>query len=80
MIAVCDPPIGPGNVRNLELALEVAAAGTPVVLMDAVPIPERDFTGGRATELVDELRSHAVAVGSYAEAVDASPRSLAGAP
>ena len=75
------PPIGPGNVRNLELALEVAAAGTPVVLMDAVPIAERDFTGGRATELVDELRSHAVAVGSYAEAVDAvlarSPAPLA---
>ena len=71
VIAVCDPPIGPGNVRNLELALEVAAAGTPVVLLDAVPIAERDFTGGRATVLIDELRSHAVAVGTYAEAVDA---------
>ena len=71
VIAVCDPPIGPGNVRNLELALEVAAAGTPVVLLDAVPIAERDFTGGRATEFVHELRSYAVVVGSYTEAVDA---------
>jgi cobalamin transport system ATP-binding protein len=71
VIVMCDPPIGPGNVRNLELALEVAAAGTPVVMLDGVPIAERDFTEGRATGLIDELRSRAIVVSSYAEAVDA---------
>jgi cobalamin transport system ATP-binding protein len=71
MIVMCDPPIGPGNVRNLELALEVAAAGTPVVMLDGIPIAERDFTEGRATGLIDELRSRAIVVSSYAEAVDA---------
>jgi iron complex transport system ATP-binding protein len=56
VIIVCDAPMGPGNVRNLELALEAARAGRPIVLVDSVPMADRDFTDGRATELWDELR------------------------
>ncbi len=56
VIIVCDAPVGPGNLRNLELTLEAARAGRPIVLVDGVPIAERDFTDGRATELWDELR------------------------
>jgi iron complex transport system ATP-binding protein len=56
VIIVCDAPVGPGNLRNLELALEAARAGRAVVLVDQVPIAERDFTQGRATELWGELR------------------------
>jgi iron complex transport system ATP-binding protein len=56
VIIVCDAPVGPGNLRNLELALEAARAGRAIVLVDQVPIAERDFTDGRATELWAELR------------------------
>jgi iron complex transport system ATP-binding protein len=71
VIVVCDAPIGPGNVRNLELALEAAQAGRTTVLLDATPIEERDFTRGRAVQLWDELARHARRVTSYEEAVAA---------
>ena len=59
VIIVCDAPAGPGNVRNLELTLEAARAGRSIVLIDGVPMAERDFTDGRATQLWDELRGMA---------------------
>ena len=62
VIVVCDAPFGPGNVRNLELALEAARGGTRVVIVDSVPVGERDFTGGRATELWAELDALATGV------------------
>lgn len=71
VIVVCDPPVGPGNVRNLELALDAGVRGMPIVVLDAVPIAERDFTGGRATELWTRLRELADAAGSYPDAVTA---------
>jgi len=69
LIVVCDPPVGPGNLRNLELALEQAEEGELVVLLDSIPIAERDFTGGRATELWQALRARAIITGSYEDAV-----------
>ncbi len=69
LVVVCDPPLGPGNVRNLELALEQAEAGKPVVLLDSIPIAERDFTGGRATELWERLRARATVTRGYDETV-----------
>ena len=69
MIVVCDPPVGPGNLRNFELALEAAQRGKAVLLLDAVPIAERDFTGGRATELWQQLREGATIAAGYEEAV-----------
>jgi iron complex transport system ATP-binding protein len=69
LIVVCDPPVGPGNIRNLELALEQAEEGKPVVLLESIPIAERDFTGGRARELWHQLRDRATTAASYDEAV-----------
>jgi hypothetical protein len=66
---VCDPPVGSGNVRNLELALERADGGTPVVLLDSIPIAERDFSGGRATELWQQLRERATIATGYEDAL-----------
>jgi iron complex transport system ATP-binding protein len=71
VIVVCDPPVGPGNVRNLELALEAATSGTTVILLDSIPIAERDFTDGRATELWTQLRDGATLAPSYHDAVEA---------
>ena len=59
------------NIRNLELALDAASAGTAVVLLDAVPIAERDFTGGRATELWNRSRASATVVRTADDAVAA---------
>jgi iron complex transport system ATP-binding protein len=71
VVVVCDAPVGPGNVRNLELALEAARSGRAIVVLDQVPIAERDFTDGRATELWDELRTMARTVRDHDEAVAA---------
>jgi len=68
VIVVCDAPIGPGNLRNLELALGAARAGRPVVLLEGSPITERDFTGGSATDLWLELRRHARLATGYDDA------------
>ena len=69
LLVVCDAPFGPGNVENLRLALESARAGTPTYLIEQVPIEERDFTDGTATELWHGLRRVATVVASYDELV-----------
>ena len=71
VVVVCDPPIGPGNVRNLELALEVAVAGTPVVLLDAVPIAggTSPAAGDRALDELGRTRSRSSPTPDDADAV-----------
>jgi iron complex transport system ATP-binding protein len=67
LLVVCDAPFGPGNVANLRLALDAARAGVTTVLLEQVPIEERDFTEGEATMLWTELRTLARSVGTYEE-------------
>ena len=52
-------------------ALDAARTGRTTVLLDATPIEQRDFTGGRAVQLWEELPRHARRVNSYEEAVAA---------
>ena len=58
---------GQGNVRNLgDPPLEQGSKdGTPIVLLDSIPIAERDFTAGRATELWQQLHERATVAASY---------------
>jgi hypothetical protein len=49
------------------LALEGARAGIPTYLVEEVPIEERDFTGGEASELWRAVRRLATVVGAYEE-------------
>ncbi|MFB3737461.1 MAG: ABC transporter ATP-binding protein [Candidatus Velamenicoccus archaeovorus] len=65
LLVVCDAPVGPGNVENLALALEAARSGIRTVLVEEVPVAERDFTGGLATELWTALRDVAEIVRRY---------------
>jgi iron complex transport system ATP-binding protein len=65
LVVLCDAPFGPGNVENLSLALDAARAGTRVVLLEQIPVSERDFTGGAAAALWNEIRAAAVVAGSY---------------
>lgn len=69
VVIVCDAPYGPGNLRNLELAVIASREGIPVILVEEMPVEERDFTNGRATALWVQLRSTARSVGSAAEAL-----------
>ena len=74
VIVVCDPPLGPGNVRNLELALEAAASGSPSSCSTRSRSPSETSPDGRATELWTQLREGAALVTSYHDAVYGDPR------
>jgi iron complex transport system ATP-binding protein len=67
LVVVCDAPFGPGNVANLRLALAAARSGVSTVLLEQVPIEERDFTGGEASALWGELRATSTVARSYEE-------------
>ncbi len=69
VVFICDAPIGPANIRNLELAIQAGRGGTRLIAIEESPIDERDFTGGRASELWNELRTNATVVSSYEEAL-----------
>jgi iron complex transport system ATP-binding protein len=56
MVVLTSVPFGLGNLRNLEAAKEALHRGIPVYVIDEVPIESRDFTGGRATLLMRELK------------------------
>jgi iron complex transport system ATP-binding protein len=64
VVVVADAPFGPGNVANLRLAVQAAREGIRVVLVEGIPMAERDFTGGEASRLWFELRRTAEVVGS----------------
>jgi iron complex transport system ATP-binding protein len=50
-------PFGLGNIKNIEAAIEAAKWGIPTYVMDESPIEERDYTGGKATDLIQQLRN-----------------------
>lgn len=77
LVVVCDAPFGPGNVGNLRAALDAAEAGARVILIDQIPIHERDFTSGRAAQLWDQLMERAQRVDSYEELMAELPRGAA---
>jgi iron complex transport system ATP-binding protein len=75
LVVVCDAPFGPGNVGNLRAAVRAAERGARIVLIEGVPIRDRDFTNGRATELWGALAELGESLGGYEEllgAVDAT--------
>lgn len=57
IIVLTDVPVGHGNIANVEVALEAAREGKPVIVLKPDLISERDFTDGKATELVGEIVS-----------------------
>jgi iron complex transport system ATP-binding protein len=56
MVVLTSVPFGPGNLRNLEIAKEALKRGIPTYVIDEVPVEIRDFTCGKATKLMSELR------------------------
>jgi iron complex transport system ATP-binding protein len=77
VLVVCDAPVGAGNVANLRLALDAARAGVQTVMIEQVPVEERDFTAGEATAMWLALRDRATvlpAVEALADLFTAQPR------
>jgi len=60
MTILCDMPFGSQNIRNLEAARH---ASELVIIEDSDP-ESRDYTGGRALEIYNELKKRAVVVES----------------
>lgn len=57
MVVVTSVPFGSGNLRNLDAAKAALRYGIPTYVIEELPIESRDFTGGRATQLMAELRA-----------------------
>jgi iron complex transport system ATP-binding protein len=64
LLVVCDAPFGAGNIENLRLAARALDQGVRTILLERMPIEERDFTGGEGTELWNRLRARATMAGS----------------
>lgn len=57
IVVMTSVPFGFGNLSNLEAAIEAAKEGIRTYVIDEVPIETRDFTGGKATELLSQLKN-----------------------
>jgi iron complex transport system ATP-binding protein len=56
IIVVTSVPFGYGNLSNLETALDAVKRGIKTYVIDEVPIESRDFTAGKATAIMAELK------------------------
>lgn len=54
-VVVASTPFGPANLANLGTGLTALRKGVKVYLIEETPAEERDFTGGAALALRDEL-------------------------
>ena len=55
VIVITDVPFGHGNMPNLLLTAQLQAMGKLVCLVGAKSVEERDFTGGEARKVFDQL-------------------------
>jgi len=58
VVIVTSVPFGHGNLKNLEAAVEAVKNGIPTYVIENTPIERRDFTGGKAKLLMDELKEN----------------------
>jgi iron complex transport system ATP-binding protein len=61
-IVLADLAVGRGNLPNLEAVRDAMRAGGRVVVVEATPWTQRDFTGGAAAPVYDAIRQGAAAV------------------
>ncbi len=57
VVIVTDFPVGYGNLKNLEAAMMALEKGIPTIVVNSVPIRERDFTNGEAEKYFQKLVS-----------------------
>ena len=56
IVVMTSVPFGYGNLSNLEAAIQAAKSGIKTYVIDEVPIESRDFTSGKATAMLNELK------------------------
>jgi iron complex transport system ATP-binding protein len=56
IVVMTSVPFGYGNLQNLKAAIEAVKRGIRTYVIDEVPIESRDFTGGKATAMLTELK------------------------
>lgn len=61
-------PFGKGNIPNLELALDHCKKGNPLIVIEDES-EERDFSGGRAREIMEEIKRHGGFIVNNSQAV-----------
>jgi iron complex transport system ATP-binding protein len=71
VVVLTNVPFGFGNLRNLEAVTMVKEREKIVILVEETPIEERDFTGGKAQEIFQELKRNAIVVNSDDEVLSA---------
>jgi iron complex transport system ATP-binding protein len=57
IVVLTSVPFGHGNIQNLEAARQALENGIPTFVIDELPIEKRDFTQGKATTLLAELKA-----------------------
>ena len=55
-VVLAEIPLGHGNLLNLEAALQAAADGKPVYVIEEKPAQKRDFTGGPGQLLLTKVK------------------------
>ena len=66
-VVICETPFGPGNLPNLQAALELENKAS-VYVLNPGEIEKRDYTGGQATKIIHQLiRAGAVPIESVRE-------------
>ncbi len=68
VLVIAPTQFGKGNLRNLEAAEKALEMGIPAIIVEDGPIEERDFTKGKATNYMTELKNNgAIIVKSTSE-------------
>lgn len=57
VVVLTDVPVGNGNLANVKAACDAALAGKKVAVLKPGLIKDRDFTGGKAAGLIQDLLS-----------------------
>ena len=57
-VIITPTQFGDGNLRNLEAAETALKEGIPTILIENGPIKDRDFTNGKATEILAKLKNN----------------------
>ncbi len=58
LVVIAEVPFGRGNIGNLRMALAALQKGKKVFVLDGENIANRDFTGGDAVKLWEEMKKH----------------------
>lgn len=70
-VVLTDIPFGEGNLYNLEAVRWAMEHGIPVLMIEGNKIEGRDFTGGKATQLYNMLKTRrSILVKNYQEVIE----------